>query len=103
MDIIARSDFINFFSVIVFVFALLVCNLTLSLGICFLPFVRSVLYILVYVILARGPSDEGCATRHRLKRDPLPPNDLDKIAQNVRERKRRKEINKEDLCLAIFL
>ena len=42
--------------------------------------------------MARGPSDEGCATSHRLILDPLPANDIDRIAHDVRaERKGEKE------------
>ena len=37
----------------------------------------------------RRQSDEGCATSHRLKWSPLPPNDVCRILQHVREEKGR--------------
>ena len=37
------------------------------------------------------PSDEGCATSHRLKWGPLHPNEVDRIAQHVRKGEGRKE------------
>ena len=40
---------------------------------------------------ARRQSDEGCVTSYRLKRDPLPPNDVSWITQHVREGEGRKE------------
>ena len=39
---------------------------------------------------ARRPSGEGCATSNFLKSGPLPPNEVGKIAQHVREEKGRK-------------
>ena len=40
---------------------------------------------------AKRPSDEGCSTIHRLKWGPLPPNEVDMIAQQVEEGEGRKE------------
>ena len=36
------------------------------------------------------PSDEGCATTHRPTWGPLHPNEIGRVAQRVREGKRRK-------------
>ena len=44
---------------------------------------------------AKRPSDEGCATSHDLKWDPLPPDKGRRIAQHDREGERRKEGRKE--------
>ena len=41
-------------------------------------------------ISARRQSNKGYASSHRLKWGPLPPNDVDGIAQHVREGERRK-------------
>ena len=35
--------------------------------------------------------DEGCATSHRLQLDPLPPNEVGRIAQHVREGEQKKK------------
>ena len=40
---------------------------------------------------ARRPSDEICATSHPLKWNPLPPNDVDRIVQHVRDKEGTKE------------
>ena len=42
----------------------------------------------IYLATAQNPgnpSEEACATSHNLKWDPLPPNDVGRIAQHVRE------------------
>ena len=40
---------------------------------------------------ARRPSDEDCAISHRLKWNPLPPNDVCRIAQHIRKGEDKKE------------
>ena len=51
---------------------------------------------IVFVLLLRKtppkiPSNEDCATSYRLKWGPLPPNEVGRITQNVRERERERE------------
>jgi hypothetical protein len=47
-------------------------------------------YLLAFT-LARTPSNESFTTSHRARRGPLPPNEVDRIAQHVREGEGRKE------------
>ena len=45
-------------------------------------------YLMVDEIPRNLSSYEGCATIHRLKWDPLPPNDIFRVTQHVREEKK---------------
>ena len=49
--------------------------------------------------------DEGCTTSHRLKCSPLPPNNVGRIGQHIREREGREERNrrKREICLILHL
>ena len=46
-------------------------------------------------ISARRPSDEGSVARHRLQWDPLPPNEVGRITQHIREGEGRKEESRD--------
>ena len=53
----------------------------------------------------RPPPDEGCATSYRLKRGPLPPNEVIMIARQFQRGRRmeRRSCNQSFICIYNFL